>query len=267
MFKRDVPAEGTSADRDDFYSVIRANSVQLKIRDPMFGETALLNDQFGSQDTNYLMEGLFGCLGVVVVSHRGVFISHSWEGETLKPSQDAYFQSDVLDVLKISAVESLLREKFPGVQPHIFNYKKQKNEQIRSGGAWGKVAVTYSPDHGGSSIWQVYLQGEKHEEVFDNIELQVWRANVNSGSAMGAANVLQQVKAGAKIDPCNGDLAHGVTDSEGISAGSEVLDVGVEAVFGDHQPQKFSIRDPKNKDRKLYENCVFKGTGNLQVSW
>jgi hypothetical protein len=66
-----VPAEGTANDRDDFYQVIRDNSVRLDIDDEMFGGTALIYDQFLDKDANYLVEGLWGCLGIIVLSHRG----------------------------------------------------------------------------------------------------------------------------------------------------------------------------------------------------
>lgn len=106
--------------------------------------------------------------------------------------------------------------------------------------------MLYSPDHSGSAIWQVYLQGKKYEITFPNVELQVWRLHADGGaSGYGAVNVIQTVKVGTVIDACNHELgddnAHGgVTDSEQVKKGSTDIDVGVTAVDGGTTaPQKF----------------------------
>ncbi|KAF2442744.1 hypothetical protein P171DRAFT_48793 [Karstenula rhodostoma CBS 690.94] len=47
-----------------------------------------------------MMEGLTGCLGVLIVSHNGFFMSHSWQAQVLRdnPQADKLFQSDVIDL-------------------------------------------------------------------------------------------------------------------------------------------------------------------------
>lgn len=106
--------------------------------------------------------------------------------------------------------------------------------------------MLYSPDHSGSAIWQVYLEGKKYEYTFPNVELQIWRLHADGGaSGFGAVNVLQQVKVDTVIDVCGHELgddkAHqGVTDSEQVKKGSTNIDVGVTAVDGaSTQPQYF----------------------------
>jgi hypothetical protein len=103
--------------------------------------------------------------------------------------------------------------------------------------------MVYSPNHSGSAIWQVYLQGKKYEMSFPNIELQIWRLHDHGPSGWGAVNVLQQVKVGTAIDACGHELgddkAHqGVTDSEQVSKGSTNINVE-EAVAGSNSAQPF----------------------------
>ena len=73
LTKRDVPREGTAPDRDDFYSTIRQTARKLDLYDESLGQTAVIDYRFFNEDINILMEGLYGCLGVVVISHTGEF--------------------------------------------------------------------------------------------------------------------------------------------------------------------------------------------------
>lgn len=110
--------------------------------------------------------------------------------------------------------------------------------------------MLYSPDHSGSAIWQVYLQGKKYEYVFPNVELQIWRVqNHADGGVPGitADNVLLTVKVDTVLDVCGGALGDdihephpGLTDSEQVKKGSPNIDVGVVAVDGGSTtPQHF----------------------------
>ena len=80
--------------------------------------------------------------------------------------------------------------------------------------------MVYSPDHAGSAIWQVYLQGKKYEMTFPNIELQIWRKITDQG----ATNILQTVKVGTSIDACTGGL-DGAINSEQVDKGSTDINV------------------------------------------
>lgn len=107
------------------------------------------------------------------------------------------------------------------------------------------LQMVYSPDHSGSAIWQVYLQGKKYEMRFPNIELQIWRVHTDGPTGWGAVNVLKQVSTGTTIDACGHELgdddAHQgvITDSEGVPKGSTNINVE-KATAGGNSPQPFS---------------------------
>jgi len=90
------------------------------------------------------------------------------------------------------------------------------------------------------------------EEFWPYIQFDIWRNNVNNEEA---ANIALQVAAGQVSDPCgNGKLV----SSETVAAGSEITDVGLEAVAGDGgSKQPFSIR--WSDGNLLVDGCVFKG--------
>jgi len=181
---------------------------------------------------------------------------------------------------RIGKVIDMLKQKFPDVEPVVFNYKPQISRENRARGAWGKVAVShlhtvrmfnadhqsqisYSPNHSGSSIWQVYLQGKKYEEIFPNVELQIWRINenVNEDIELSATNVIRQVKAGDTIDPCNGGLDGPFSSSEIVKQGSVSLDV-IEGIEGHGPAKTFNINDASGK--AIYTGCQFFGTGTYR---
>ncbi|KAK7188278.1 hypothetical protein PSPO01_05469, partial [Paraphaeosphaeria sporulosa] len=207
---------------------------------------------------------LYGDAKVFVMAAT-VSLENSMDADpsSLFNSQDSHSHA-----VKVDTVIKLLKEKF-NQDPVVFNYKRQIIEITR--GAWGKAAMLYSPDHSGSAIWQVYLQGKKYEYIFPNVELQVWRLHADGGaSGFGAVNVIQTVKVGTVIDACNHELgddkAHaGVTASEQVKKGSTNIDVGVTAVDGaTTSPQTFRIVDTNDESKILYDNCVFKGSGEYK---
>jgi hypothetical protein len=112
----------------------------------------------------------------------------------------------------------------------------------------------YSPTNNGpsssQSVTQLYLQGKQYSDVFDNIELQVWRVN-DPAAALGAANIAQQLGIGTIVDPCRNQLDHGVADSEVVRLGAEVLDVGTESVQGNGQRQAFRYRAPVSSHERF----------------
>ncbi|KAF2686654.1 hypothetical protein K458DRAFT_298053, partial [Lentithecium fluviatile CBS 122367] len=330
VLKREVPGSGTG-DWTDFYKALREdpNTFKVNIQEGVLGTPTFAQKvTFTGKDQRILIEQFWGCLSVIVISHRGVFVSHFYENESIK-NQPVQFQSDVIEILRaylgfsgdrvradndaiftgpvqififagtrrsavlsdtnslfesdsvgvnyqkeVDNIKSVLAEDkmFPGITPTVFAYLKMVNDDNRAKGAWGKIAVAYTPnqknhpDTGAAlppntAVWQVYLQAKKYQEVYANSELQIWRSN-DKGSALGAANVLQPVTPGTVIDPCGGDLSHGVSDSEVVPDGSEVIDVGPEAVLGFGSPQLFTIRD--GNDDNIHTKCVFKGNGKYE---
>jgi hypothetical protein len=73
VLKRDVPPPGSLPDRDDFHKTVRETALKLDIFDEKLGETAVIEDWFFETDKSYLIEGLYGCLGVIVISHTGEY--------------------------------------------------------------------------------------------------------------------------------------------------------------------------------------------------
>ena len=111
----------------------------------------------------------------------------------------------------------------------------------------------------GIAAFAVYLQAYKAaEEFWPYQKLSIWRANEDQDQA---ANVLVQVDVDAVPDPCRGDIdPPAVVDSETVTPGSEVTDVGPEAVAGDGGPgQHFVIKD--SAGNYVLTDCTFKGNG------
>lgn len=77
LAKRDVPPEGSDPDRDDFYRSL--NAQKLNLYDSTFGFTAVLGGQPAGQDIRVMMEGLTGCLGILIVSHNGMYYARVFE--------------------------------------------------------------------------------------------------------------------------------------------------------------------------------------------
>jgi hypothetical protein len=73
-------------------------------------ETSLsssLSRVFGNQPFNVAVTKLFGCTSVLVVSSKGVYMNHLWQGNSFEASPDV-FQSSVLDVLGPGAGDNMV---------------------------------------------------------------------------------------------------------------------------------------------------------------
>ena len=129
--KRDIPQEGRDNDWDDFYRTKLHPDVKMNIFDVSRGETSVLAGMPKGQDIRVTMEGLTGCLGIFVVSHNGTdckflvlvdmwttslipelgfFMSHSWQGSTLRnnPGANKLFESDVIGLLEYVSVSTMM---------------------------------------------------------------------------------------------------------------------------------------------------------------
>jgi hypothetical protein len=105
----------------------------------------------------------------------------------------------------------------------------------------------------------VYLQGEKHESVFPNIEVQIWRQVEHLPNEEAQTfNVAVQGKAGVRVDLCpNVDHPFFFIQSVRVEKGTENIDTATVS--------SFSIADPEAGIAERYKHCSFKGTGTYSA--
>ncbi|KAE8851787.1 hypothetical protein PTNB73_00804 [Pyrenophora teres f. teres] len=163
---------------------------------------------------------------------------------------------------KIDEIKTILETYVNDGSVTVFTYTRTYNQDVLKTGSWGKAAVRFDPAQrrfpgnglpAGSALIKVYLQSQvAMTQFWPYLQIDIWRNNVN---AKEAANVALQTPAGQVSDPCgDGKLV----SSETVDAGSEITDVGTEAVAGDGGAgQPFSITWSDGKE--LVDGCVFKG--------
>lgn len=146
-----------------------------------------------------------------------------------------------------------LREKVTEILPDAtmkepFVYGRQRNDDFRKNGGYGKGAILFEPQDNGNAVVKVYNTGVEVEHMeWLYQEIQIWRMNVREAVV---ANVALQADRNKILDACE-DVKTPVKSNHPVELGSEDLSVG------EHLNLKFAFLD--KDEEPVTEDCYFVG--------